>query len=103
MNRTTASAASGATKARNARKKPPATSVVAMRKLPSPPVANVELARSAALVPWIRPAAPPPAITAVVHLIKGGKSVMTAADAITPAITAAGAARASSTLSTPGM
>ena len=49
------------------------------------------------------PATPPPAIMAVVHFTIGGRSVITAADAIVPATTAPGVATVSSRLSTPGM
>jgi hypothetical protein len=42
-------------------------------------------------------------MTAAVHFTIGGRSVMTAADTIVPATNAAGVAKASSKLSTPGM
>ena len=39
---------------------------------------------------WVSPAAPPPAMMAVVHFTIGGRSVITAADTTVPATNAAG-------------
>src|SRR5262249_10924524 len=103
-NRTTSAiAAAGTAKARKDIRSAPPSSAVAMTELPRPPVKTVELALSTAVTPCVRPAMPPPAITAAVHLTIGGTSVMTAADTIVPATSAAGVAKLSSRLSTPGM
>ena len=52
-----------------------------------------------AVTPCVRPAMPPPAITAAVHFTIGGTSVITAADTTVPATKAAGVAKVSSRLS----
>ena len=102
-NRTTsATAAAGASNARKDIRSAPPSSAVAMTGFPRPPVKTVEWALSIPVNPCVRPAMPPPAITAAVHFTIGATSVMTAADTIVPAINAAGVAKASSRLSTTG-
>src|SRR5262249_24523911 len=66
-------------------------------RLPRPPVKTVDLllALSIAVTAWVRPATPPPAITAAVHFTIGGRSVITAADTTVPAMRAAGVAQLS--------
>jgi hypothetical protein len=71
--------------------------------LPRPPVKTVECALRIPVIPCVRPAMPPPAITAAVHFTIGGASIMTAADTTVPATKAAGVAKVSSRLSTTGM
>src|SRR5262245_29216741 len=63
--------------------------------LPTPPVKTVDFALSMAVTPCVRPATPPPATMAAVHLTIGGRSVMTAADTTVPATNAAGVAKTS--------
>ena len=100
---TNAIAAAGAARARNETSNVPTSSAVAIMKLPRPAVQRVEFALSVAVTPCVMPAMPPPAITAAVHFTMGGTSVITAADTTVPATNAAGVARVSSRLSTPGM
>src|SRR5262245_52236285 len=99
---TSASAASGAARVRSENRSAPPSSAVAMTELPRPPVKMVDLALSIAVTPCVRPAMPPPAITAAVHFTIAGRSVITAADTTVPATSAAGVAKLSSRLSTPG-
>src|SRR6516164_6387729 len=100
---TSAIATAGAARARNETSDAPTSSAVAMNRLPIPPVQMVEFALSVAVTPCVMPAMPPPAITAAVHFTMGGTSVMTAAETTVPATNAAGVAKVSSRLSTPGM
>src|SRR5262249_47377949 len=95
---TSASAASGAARVRSENRSAPPSSTVAMTELPRPPVKMVDLALSIAVTPCVRPAMPPPAITAAVHFTIGGRSVITAADTTVPATSAAGVAKLSSRL-----
>ena len=92
-------AAAGATSARKDIRSAAPSSAVEMTGFPRPPVKTVEWALSIPVNPCVRPAIPPPAITAAVHFTIGGTSVMTAADTIVPAINAAGVAKVSSKLS----
>jgi hypothetical protein len=100
---TTSSAMSGAASARSETRSEPPSSAVAMTGLPTPPVSTVDFALSKAVTPYVSPATPPPAMIAVVHFSIGGRSVITAAETSVPATTAAGVAKVSSRLSTPGM
>ncbi len=76
------------------------------RSLPSscrgPPSSTVDLARTAEVTPCTMPAVPPPATMAAIHFIIGGRSAIVAADRMTPAIIATGAAMTSSRLSDTG-
>jgi hypothetical protein len=96
-------AATGAASARKDIRTAPPSSAVAMTGLPRPPVKTVECALRIPVIPCVRPAMPPPAITAAVHFTIGGASIMTAADTTVPATKAAGVAKVSSRLSTTGM
>jgi hypothetical protein len=71
---TSASAASGAAKVRSETRSAPPSSAVAMTRLPRPPVKTVDDPLSIAVTPCVRPATPPPAITAAVHFSIGGRS-----------------------------
>src|SRR5262249_46928265 len=98
---TTASAASGAVRASSDNRTEPPSSPVAITGFPKPPVKIDDFALSTVVMPCVRLAVPPPAMTAAIHFTIGGTSVMTAAHRIVPATNAAGVAKASSRLSTP--
>ena len=99
---TSPSASNGAASAAALSSAAPPSSPVARIGFAKPPVVAVDLRRSSEVTPWVSPAIPPPAITAVVHLTSGGRSVMTAAVARVPAPIATGVAIASKALSMPG-
>ncbi len=85
--------------ASNAMKTETPSSNVEKRGLPPPPVAGMFLRATSQSMPESGRPVPPPAISAAVHFKNGGKFVANAAVVIVPAITAAGAAMVSRTLS----
>src|SRR5512137_1194538 len=89
--------------AKSAIKADPANSAVAMSGFPSPPVKSDDFALSAAVVPCIMPAIPPPAMIATIHFTDGDMSIITDAVAIVPAMIETGEAMASITLSSQGI
>src|SRR6266404_2243856 len=79
-----------------------ASSAVAIRGLPKPPVPIEETPRVATVVPCTIPATPPPAMIARAHLRNGLRSVTREAVMRVPAMIAAGVAIVSRRLSTQG-
>jgi len=70
----------------------PAHSAEATRGFPNPAVKADDFARRATVEAWTNAAAPPPAMTAKVHLRKGDTSMTIEAVTRMPATTAAGEA-----------
>ena len=99
----TTAVSSGAASASSETMSEPPSSAVATTGLPSVPVITVDLARTSVVTDCVTPAMPPPAMIAAAHFTIGGRSVMTAAETTVPATKAAGVAKVSSRLSTPGM
>ncbi len=92
----------GSKKEKTEKKSDPANSLVLTAKLPVPNVVAEDMPRSKTVPVWIKPAAPPPAMAASVHVRKGDMPLTTAAVATTPATTAAGVATVSNRLSSQG-
>jgi hypothetical protein len=68
----------------------PTRSKIENKGFPIPAVAADDAARIATVVPWTKPAIPPPVISASVHWRNGDRSVIMAAVVTVPAIIAAG-------------
>src|SRR5690606_22419225 len=89
--RIAASATSGSNSARIESRIEPVVSTVLTMGLPKPAVATPVFARTTAVLPFVAPAMPPPAMIAIGHIKAGFTSVMTDALAMTPATIATGA------------
>ena len=99
---TAAAPRSGARSPSRLRMTEPTSSPVATTGLPAPAVSAVDVTRKSDVLTCARPAAPPPATMASVHRSSGGRSGVTAAIAIMPAVVAIGVAIVSRALSSQG-